>query len=48
MADQPVSVLVVDDHDDFRALICEVVLATPGLTLAGQWIVTRYAINLSD
>lgn len=28
--------LVVDDHDDFRALICEVVVATPGMALAGQ------------
>ena len=36
MGDGPVSVLVVDDHDDFRALICEVVEATPGMLLAGQ------------
>jgi two-component system invasion response regulator UvrY len=36
VADGRVPVLVVDDHDDFRALICEVVLATPGMTLAGQ------------
>jgi DNA-binding NarL/FixJ family response regulator len=36
VADQAVSVLVVDDHDDFRSLICEIVVATPGMTLAGQ------------
>lgn len=32
----PVRVLVVDDHAGFRALLCEVVEATPGMTVAGE------------
>jgi DNA-binding NarL/FixJ family response regulator len=34
--DHGVAVLVVDDHDDFRALLREVVGATPGMTVVGE------------
>lgn len=32
----PVTVLVVDDHDLFREALCDVVVATGGMTVAGE------------
>jgi two-component system, NarL family, invasion response regulator UvrY len=34
--ERPVSVLVVDDHAQFRAVMGDVVRATPGMTLVGE------------
>jgi DNA-binding NarL/FixJ family response regulator len=35
-AEAPVSVLVVDDQELFRAVMRDVVLATPGMTVVGE------------
>ena len=35
-AEAPVSVLIVDDQDLFRAVVRDVVRATPGMTLVGE------------
>jgi PleD family two-component response regulator len=36
LGDGPVQVLVVDDQDTFRAVLCELVAATDGFDLAGE------------
>jgi two-component system invasion response regulator UvrY len=48
MAGRTVSVLVVDDQDLFRAVMRDVVEATPGMTLAGEAASGEAAVDALD